>query len=240
MSEAQIFNTFFDKIFVINLDHRTDRWNSIKKEFEEMGITNYERYSAVKPQFVQLPKEWYSRLVSPQRFVILGKNEQGQILARYNQDYICGSIGCKLSHYGIIKLAKERGYKNFLVFEDDVLFNITKDEVYKILQDAIKNLPTNWDMLYLSGNHMRPLTQITENLHRVSGTLTTHAYAMNSSIYDFALENMLNSGIEIDNYYWENIQTRGNSYTVKPTIVRQGAGYSDVLNRVVDYENIIT
>jgi len=41
-------NEFFDKIYCINLDERTDRWELAKQEFESVGITNYTRFSGVK------------------------------------------------------------------------------------------------------------------------------------------------------------------------------------------------
>lgn len=43
-----MLDTFFDKIYCINLDERQDRWVSAKKEFELIGISNYERFSAIK------------------------------------------------------------------------------------------------------------------------------------------------------------------------------------------------
>lgn len=40
---------FFDKMFCINLDERTDRWEVCQKEFEKIGILDkVERFSAVK------------------------------------------------------------------------------------------------------------------------------------------------------------------------------------------------
>ena len=43
-----ILNEFFDKIYVINLDHRTDRWEKVVNSFKSIGLDNYERYSAIK------------------------------------------------------------------------------------------------------------------------------------------------------------------------------------------------
>ncbi len=40
---------FFDEIYCINLDHRTDRWEQVQKEFEKVGISNRViRFSAIK------------------------------------------------------------------------------------------------------------------------------------------------------------------------------------------------
>lgn len=43
------YNQFFDKIYCINLDSRTDRWNECIQEFEKLGITDLvERVPAFK------------------------------------------------------------------------------------------------------------------------------------------------------------------------------------------------
>ncbi len=40
---------FFEEIFCINLDHRTDRWKNAQKEFEKVGILDrVKRFSAIK------------------------------------------------------------------------------------------------------------------------------------------------------------------------------------------------
>ncbi len=40
---------FFDEIYCINLDHRTDRWEHAQKEFEKVGILDrVKRFSAIK------------------------------------------------------------------------------------------------------------------------------------------------------------------------------------------------
>lgn len=40
---------YFEEIWCINLDHRTDRWEESKKEFEKLGILNrVQRFSAIK------------------------------------------------------------------------------------------------------------------------------------------------------------------------------------------------
>ena len=42
---------FFEEIYVINLDTRTDRWEHAQKEFEKVGILDrVKRYSAIKHQ----------------------------------------------------------------------------------------------------------------------------------------------------------------------------------------------
>ena len=40
-----------------------------------------------------------------------------------------GGIGCGYSHLAVLKIAKERGYKNVLILEDDFTFLITKEQL---------------------------------------------------------------------------------------------------------------
>ena len=39
-----------------------------------------------------------------------------------------GIVGCGYSHLNVLKLAKERGYKNVLILEDDFQFVVSKEE----------------------------------------------------------------------------------------------------------------
>jgi len=40
---------FFDEIWCINLDHRTDRWEKVQKEFDSVGLlSRVQRFSAIK------------------------------------------------------------------------------------------------------------------------------------------------------------------------------------------------
>ena len=43
-----MLDTFFDKIYCINLDERSDRWEDAKKELKSLGLSNYKRFTAIK------------------------------------------------------------------------------------------------------------------------------------------------------------------------------------------------
>ena len=55
---------FFDKIFVINLTHRRDRWADCIRQFNQYKISNYERFSAIKPKFNTIKKYTYKYMKS--------------------------------------------------------------------------------------------------------------------------------------------------------------------------------
>lgn len=213
----------FDRVFVINLDHRTDRWEKVEAELKKRNVTNYERFSAIKPSFASIPRDWYNNLVSPHKVY---------------PHYIQGAMGCKMSHYQIIKKANENGYKNILIFEDDVEFTDISDEYF---QDAWNELPSDWEMFYLSGNHIRkPIDDNKQNIVKLNATLTTHAYAINERAYGIVLQTMMNFGCEIDNYYVSVFQNhRQTAWGMKKSLATQFASYSDVLHRQVDYTGIL-
>lgn len=230
-----ILDTYVDKIFIINLDERADRWEAIEKELKRMGITNYERYSAIKPALndtssdkvlKDFPKEYHSHLVSP------WKTKRG---------YIQAAVGCKYSHYNIIKIAKERGYKKICIFEDDIEFLFEKEKFDEIFEKVSKEVD-DFHLLYFSGNHTRQPEKLRDKkyLYRVKGTLCAHAYIISYEIFNFIIDTMMLLGMELDNYYIGAIQVNNKSYTIKPPLVTQSPGYSNMVKRNVDWRKVIS
>lgn len=90
------------KIRVVNLDRRTDRWDAMRKKLSDAGIKNFERFSAVDGQRLQM-------------------NDELKYLFRNNDfNYRQGVVGCALSHLRIWEelLASKEDY--VIVTEDDI------------------------------------------------------------------------------------------------------------------------
>jgi hypothetical protein len=121
-------NTFFDKIFYINLAKDVDRNKSMVSQFKEFNIINYERIDA--DSCVSIPNK------------ALWRN-----FIKTDDNYILNSIGCRQSHLKAIQVGKDRGYKRILIFEDDVVFLNDPNE---ILQMNIKTIEIA-DMFYFGG-----------------------------------------------------------------------------------------
>jgi GR25 family glycosyltransferase involved in LPS biosynthesis len=129
-------NTYFDKIFYINLDSNTERNKHINSLFSNSKITNYERQAGVV--YTEVPKD----TTGYRNFI---KNER---------KYILGSLGCRDAHLEIVKKSKSRGYNKILILEDDIDFKIHPNK----LLEMNYNILNDWDMLYFGGlveNHFR-------------------------------------------------------------------------------------
>ena len=141
-----------------------------------------------------------------------------------------GWQGCRLSHLNLMKEIKD---EIFLIAEDDFLIN-TKDPIKK-LDKAIQQLPKDWDLLYLGSTLNEPLERYSSNLFRMSAGWTTHAMIFNNQngIKEFIVENCPMQKIDV--WYANEIQKKFNCFITYPMIATQRGGFSDVIDRPVDY-----
>ena len=54
-----------------------------------------------------------------------------------------GIVGCGYSHLNVLKLAKERGYKNVLILEDDFEFTVSPEEFEESLNQFFETTPNS-------------------------------------------------------------------------------------------------
>ena len=80
--------------YVINLDRRTDRWDTIQNSFKNKNI-NLIRFSGVN-MTDELKKEKYSK-----------------------SSLTKGQLGCSLSHISVLEMAKKNNMNTILILEDD-------------------------------------------------------------------------------------------------------------------------
>ena len=197
-------NNYFDKIFIINLDKRTDRWQECLNQFEKHNITNFERFSAVDGSII---------------------NNISKLLP--------GEYACILSHINVVKLAKERKYKRVLILEDDAELH---DDFSEMFKEYVKQVPDNYDMLYLGGNHQGGFQMINTNLAIIPHTFALHAYSVQEHLYDTLIslgENNINLAIDVT---FTHPQKVGNSYVFRPHLAWQRNSFSDIQGGVVYYD----
>jgi GR25 family glycosyltransferase involved in LPS biosynthesis len=103
-------NQYFDKIYCINLDRRSDRWSICLNEFKKHNLT-VERFPAVDGKKITAKSDWMTG----------------------------GRIACCLSHLGIIKQMISQNIQKVLILEDDVQFIDNLNEVFSEKINAVPN-----------------------------------------------------------------------------------------------------
>jgi len=201
-------NDFFDKIYCINLDRRTDRWIDAQKEINKHSL-NVDRFSGIN-----------------------GNPNNNEKLNGATD----GDIGCTLSHYNVIKDAKENDFNQILVLEDDVIFSENLNEKFG---EYLKFLPSDWDMIYFGGNHNKHMGNkinfLNDKIIRLNETYGIHCVAINNSVYDLILNVVSEMKKPIDVYY-ADIQKSYNCYGFNPSVALQRESFSDIQNKNVNYK----
>lgn len=150
-----------------------------------------------------------------------------------------GSYACLQSHLEILKMSKILGYNKILILEDDVIFN---NNINDIIELYFNEVPEDWDILYLSGNHNEhcgySINKISDHIIKCNMTYSTHSYAVDSKMYDYLIE-ILDNGTKPIDVIYSDIQKVKNCYSFYPGISSQRNGYSDIINNDVDYTRYI-
>ena len=158
----------------------------------------------------------------------------------------CGSIGCSYSHLGVLKLARERGYTNVLIFEDDFQFIVSKSEFENGLSELFNWRP-NFDVCMLGYNLNRG--EIVEGgpcLTRVYEAQTMSGYIVSHTMYDKLIElyewssPLMESTREHWNYAcdqaWKRYQPGAQWYCFTQRMGIQRPSHSDNTDNFEDYK----
>jgi glycosyl transferase, family 25 len=213
-----------DKIFIINLKHRTDRKKLVLNELEKQKIpsSQYEFFNGVRPTIEDVFK-WNENFCH---------HVLNDVQPKKREKYLIGCLGCLKSHVEIAKLSLERGYNNVLVLEDDTEFINN----YENISEYMKQIDNKYDMLYLSGSHLGTKKPVTDNIHKVEGTHTTGSYLIQKNAMEFLVNNIDGYEKEIDVFYANVLQKKLNCYCTSPHITKQRDGFSDIQQNLVNYK----
>ena len=220
-----------DKTYVINLEHRTDRRSQMEAQLKRVRIDNYEIFKAIQPTLADV-YEWNPKFITPAPpWLLEGKTDIDK--------YRVGSLGCLMSHYEVIKDALSKGYENIMILEDDTefLFDMEFKSVLRHLKPHTDHVIDNeYGILYLSGNHNGGIVKkMSGNISFVQGTLTTGSYIISKKGMELMVKQINHFEREIDVYYAFVFQTQLKCFCFTPHLSKQGAGFSDILQRDVSY-----
>lgn len=149
------------------------------------------------------------------------------------------ALGCTLSHLSAIKLAKERGYKNILIFEDDFTFDVNRDVLNQRLAHFFKqSIPFKALMLTYHLYDTHPPTRYDDVLSTISYAANAAAYLVNQSCYDELIDHlsygadMLEKTREhwyyINDQIWRGSMEKGGWFIFNQKIGKQRDSYSDL------------
>jgi len=158
---------------------------------------------------------------------------------RYSAIYTphSGIVGCGYSHLNVLKLAKERGYKNVLILEDDFEFVVSKEELEESLTEFFENTP-KYDVCLLS-YIVQKSEEIPGNtlIRKIIDGQTASGYIVNADYLDVLIElyewaiPALERTNEHWNYandmVWRDLQKRDRWIAFSERLGKQMEGYSD-------------
>lgn len=201
-----------DKIIYINLNKRTDRREHIENELTNYNLL-FERFEAI---------------------------ETTGITQKYYGNFNTGIIGCGKSHLNVLKIAKDRGYENILIFEDDFEFLISKEEFEKQLELFFNsNIDYNVCMLSYTNEEIEENFN-SELLFKLIFSQSAAGYIVHKNYYDtlinlyeWALPLLESTGqtwIYSNDTVWKELQTKDKWFGFKKKIGKQMNGFSDNSN----------
>ena len=189
--------------FIVNLEHRTDRLEHIQNEMSYIGW-DYELFKAI---------------------------------------HTGGHVGCTLSHIAIIDLAIERNYDCVMIIEDDSTFMPYAKSFINELDTQLETV--EYAILNLSPTHNRPvnisedynllidITNLPPKQEHHRGIYATNMIIYHKNIYNDVKEIMIDNQDKyyaIDQYIYEKITSKKQSYCPILPIAIQKSDFSDVTN----------
>lgn len=173
-------------------------------------------------------------------------NNVGLVGERFNAiSHSSGIVGCGYSHLAVLKMAKERNYKNVLILEDDFQFLVQKEELEKELAQFFDK-SIKYDVCFLAYNMMHSEdVQEYPFIKRAIDVQTASAYLVNNHYYDTLielyevniplLEQTGHHWIYANDQVWKSLQKIDTWYYFTQRIGKQRNGYSDNTKRYESY-----
>ena len=197
----------WDKIFIINLERRTDRKDQMIKMLNKFCIENYEFVEALDGKDIEISNE-FEKIKNSKKTKIVNT----------------GHYGCLLSHIKALELAQKQNLKSVLILEDDVILD---EDYYKLIN--ITKIPNNYDMIYLGGI-IPQIKFFPIGWAKGDEIMGTYAYLVPSHMYSNILKILHEQIFCADITYIEYIQNKYQVYIVDD-IVKTNLDSSDTSNK---------
>ena len=131
-----------------------------------------------------------------------------------------GAEGLRQTVENILKDSIQKKHKAILIFEDDCLFVEPKDVVDRTMEDAIKDLPEYWHILYLSAQATDGFKRRhSSSLLQLDKAFATHSWAISLQ----GMKEIIAAGLEapIDNSIVDKVQPMQKCFITYPILTTQ-------------------
>lgn len=197
-----MLNKYFDKIYLINLDKRTDRLEKCNEEFAKINST-FTRVSAIDGSTLGLVLD----------------NKGGTV--RWN----LGAYALVQTTINILQDAIDNNYERILIFEDDIEFTQIFDLA---IEDYMMTMPEKYDLAFLGITHTGSPSMYNTHWDRVRSAFSCHAYSVGKHMLENYKKLLSNLDNPIDYYTNIIIGSRMNSFSTHRKLVYQINGVSDI------------
>lgn len=208
-SAAPTINSVFERVKVLNLDRRGDRWQNVSASLARADV-KAERFSAVDGSRPEVEADYERYLLQPQvtvsadippisyqRDLYMGYASQmarAAYLERNGRKAIAsrGAWGYLKSYEALLEEALADGTQSLLVFDDDVQMH---KDTQALFARAMKELPDDWLILQLGTlqyNWSPPWhDRHSPMLYRTNGSAVgSHAVGMRFDVIPFLLDHV--------------------------------------------------
>ena len=225
----KVIDPEFNKIkkYYINLDRSVDRRDYMEEQIERLGIENIERVPGVDGKKANSTEE--------------GKLEDFKYKISYTKRKVKkGEIGCILSHFKAIRKSYENGDEYAIIFEDDILLDMSKVWNFKF-SEIIEKVDSQMEIINLSTNTVpsrnKPLNLEEYNPKKRSSWTCSYLITRKGMEKIFrlteSLEIIFDSDLVADVYLYEKLTTR----VLRPSIFIPDAKNNNSYIRTYDYYN---
>jgi len=154
-----------------------------------------------------------------------------------------GSIGCGLSHIEVLKKCLEKDEPAFLICEDDLTI-LNEEHFINMTKNLV--LDSDWDIITLTPRGEKVLNdELPGEFIRIQNNQTTTGYIIKKHMIPILIANLeeaiqgLSQRGDPNKYsidqYWKRLQVEYKFYYYKYIYAGQLVGYSDIEERMVDY-----
>ncbi|MEZ6033026.1 MAG: glycosyltransferase family 25 protein [Planctomycetaceae bacterium] len=233
--ESESFWDIVDAAMVINLDHRSDRWEKVRAHLK--GIvpeSKLHRVSAVLGKQIDgyLTSHWFRRTKRPETWA--------------------GRAGCSVSHRNAMRIAVDRGWNWVLMIEDDAQFvSCFNGPLGRQLASFLKTHGDEFGFVYLGFDSPRsPVRRILKEeterwIYQIGGASTTHAYLISQAVMRRLVQEFPQAetdiwswtaqNVVIDRWYSLHLHRWTSIAAISPQVAIQEPSMSDITQRASDF-----